>query len=153
MPAFDAYEGIFTALEVDVRAALPETGKVHRGWPRLVQKSWPYAVIWLNPEAPISQEPESAQGTYQRPDIRITYVAPLPADKSLSVLDQQIEDANALCARLERNNYYQSVAATNLAVWPWARIGELPVPGDDESTYEVNVIVDMTMRVLHTSKQ
>jgi hypothetical protein len=153
MPAFDAYDAIFTSLEADVLAVWPDTVRVFRGTPRLNQTKWPYVVIWLNPEQPIGQVPESVQGCYQTPDIRITRVAKLPADKAASVLDTQISEANAIIERLERNSYYQTQSGANLAMWPWAKVAELPIPGDDEQTYEVNVALELTIRVLHTSKQ
>lgn len=153
MPTFAAYSDLMTAIEADVLAVWADTKKVHRGWPRTVQNVWPYAVIDIEQQSPLSQDWDSVQGLDQRPKISITRVNKLPVDKTASVMDVQVSDANLLIARLERNSYYQNTSGTNIAMNPVAFLAELPMPGDKEETYESVVGFACQIRRLHTSKQ
>lgn len=155
MPAFSAYEDLMAALDADVMVAWPDTKKIYHGPPASVQKTLPYAVIWLDPETPMVQAADSAQGFTQRPQFVVTRVAPLPADKTAPVQGTQVSEANTLIERLERSSYYQSVAGANLAQWPIGMLGGIPTPlaDDKDKVYEVNVGFTCAIRMLHTSKQ
>ncbi len=152
MPAFRTYDDLMAAISADVLVAWPDTKKVYHGYPRVVINVWPVAVIALEPEAPISQDWDSVQGLTQKPNFTVTRLATLPVDKTVSVQGLQVEQANALIARLERNAYFQSVAALNVARNPVGMLGAIPTPGDKDSVYEVDVQFTCEIRELHTSK-
>lgn len=152
MPAFRTYEDFIAAVSADVLIAWPDTKKIYEGEPRVVPNVWPYAVIALNPESPMTQEWDSVQGLTQKPNVTITRVATLPADKTVSVQGLQVEKANSLIARLERNSYYQRTDATNVARNPVGMLSALPTPGEKDAVYEVDVMFTCETRELHTSK-
>ena len=109
MPQFLAYTALMAQLEVDIVAAWPDTRKIYRGWPPLTPKVFPCAIIELDEANPLDQsQPAGAVAVWQVPRLRITRLAALPTDKSVGLMDQQIEEANALIALLEASGYYPS---------------------------------------------
>lgn len=153
MPSFAAYSDLMTAIEADILTVWTDTKKVFRGFPRTVQTKWPYAVIEFEAESPLGQDWDSVQGLTQSPRIKIVRVQKVPVDKSASVQDTQVSEANSLVARLERNPYYQSTAGANLAMNPVAFLAELVTPGATDEVYEVVVGLSCQIRRIHTSKQ
>ncbi len=155
MPAFRSYDRIMAALEADVMTAWPDTLKVYPGWPRLQPKVYPHVIIALDQERPVDQKSDgSVQGYYQSPQFAITRVQALPADKTIPPQAQQVSDANALIAQLERNSNYMDIDNSAIAMWPVGNLDEIPAPGlaDKDQVYEVSVSFACTIREFHTSK-
>lgn len=151
MPQFRSYTYLMEAIEADILTVWPQVKKIYRGFPRVEpNKGFVYAVIWMNPEDPVGQEP-SGQGMMQTPRITITKVEPLPA-ASVAVQDRIVSDANAMIAQLERSHLYAVQSdGTHKAQDPWANIGPIDSQTADQ-VFAVNVSLEVSIRELHESK-
>lgn len=151
MPQFRSYTYLMEAIEADIRTVWPQVQKIYRGFPREeVKKGITYAVIWMQPEDPVGQEP-SGQGMMQTPRITITKVEPLLV-ASVAVQDRIVSDANVMIARLERSHLYAEQSdGTHKAQDPWANFGPIDSQTADQ-VFAVNVNFEVSVRELHESK-